>query len=73
MWPSVPQTPQQVTVCGSELFATKGGGPLTLQEEIFVATLRDRHLLNLEFAGLDKHALRSDGSRYGMTHVLTAL
>ena len=45
----------------------------TFQEEIVVVALRDRHLLNLEFLGLDEHALLSDRSRYTMTYILTAL
>ena len=45
----------------------------TFQEEIVLAALRDRHLLNLEFLRLDEHALLSDRYRDGMTFVLTAL
>lgn len=47
--------------------------PLTFQEDIVVVALRDRHLPNLEFLGLDQHALLSDRSRYNMTYALTAL
>ena len=55
------------------LFRSRQSLALTFQEEIVLAALRDRHLLNLEFLRLDEHALLSDRYRDGMTFVLTAL